>query len=50
MTAPLPIKRSATGVSVTCPNDHYKGSDRVTVGVVRLRTLTAQCPYVPSIT
>ena len=40
-------KRSATGVSVTGPrDDHYKRMPRVTVAVVRLRTLTAQVPSI----
>ena len=46
VTAPLLINRQQVWVS---RDDHYKRMSRVTVGVARLRTLTAQWPWVLSV-
>ena len=49
MTAPLPNARQKVWVLRVLVDDYYKHMPRVTVDVARLRTLTAQWPWVPSI-
>ena len=46
--APLTNSRHYVRVSRVLGDDHYKRMPRVTVGVARWRTLTAQWPEVPS--
>ena len=49
VTAPLLNARQQVWVSRVLGDDHYKRMSRVTVGLARLRTLTARCPWMPSI-
>ena len=49
VTAQLPNAQQQMWVSRVLGDDHYTGLGRVTVNVARLRTLTSQYPWVPSI-